>query len=113
MPKIALTVRVRPRWAQQQKEDFSMRPPAALSGPMLHRLNAYALAATAAGVSALALASPARAEIVYTPADVVIAPGDSYILTISPNQHRGNFSFVNEAGTQRGHTQNCYDQKGH
>jgi hypothetical protein len=38
--------------------------------PLHHRLNAYALAASAAGVSVLALVQPSEAEIVYTPADV-------------------------------------------
>jgi hypothetical protein len=37
-----------------------------------HRLNAYTLAATAAGVGALCFAKPAEARIVYTPAHVAI-----------------------------------------
>lgn len=43
-----------------------------LSQPLQQRLNAYALAATAAGVGMLALTPPAQAEIVYTKAHVVI-----------------------------------------
>jgi hypothetical protein len=43
-----------------------------LSPPLLHRLNHYALAATAAGVASLALAQPAEAKIVFTPAHVKI-----------------------------------------
>jgi hypothetical protein len=41
-----------------------------LSESVHRRLNMYALAATAAGVSALALAQPGQAKIVYTPANV-------------------------------------------
>jgi hypothetical protein len=51
-----------------------MKRPVKISAPLsdsLHRkLNAYALSACAAGVGALALAQPAQAKIVYTPADV-------------------------------------------
>jgi hypothetical protein len=36
------------------------------------RLNAYALAAAAAGAGLLAMAHPAAAEIVYTPADTIL-----------------------------------------
>ncbi len=39
-----------------------------LSDSFLHQLNMYALAASAAGVGVLALAKPAEAKIVYTPA---------------------------------------------
>src|SRR5580692_6166326 len=41
-----------------------------LSESLHRKLNAYALSACAAGVGALALAQPAQAKIVYTPADV-------------------------------------------
>ena len=40
-----------------------------------HQLNMYALAAGAAGVGMLALAQPAQARIIYTPADVTIGHG--------------------------------------
>jgi len=43
-----------------------------LSASVQHQLNMYALAASAAGVSALALAQPAEAKIVYTPAHIVL-----------------------------------------
>jgi len=92
-----------------QKEDFSMRAPVSLSDSLHHRLNAYALAATAAGVSAIALTPPAKAEIVYTPKDVVIAPGDHYDLVFG--KQRLNFTITNQGG--RNGTQSCYDQKGH
>ena len=56
------------------KEVVMKRPrkPASLSLSVHHRLNMYALAASAAGVSLLALAPPSEAEIVYTKAHVVL-----------------------------------------
>jgi hypothetical protein len=50
-----------PRTAQQLSESFTSR------------VNAYALAATAAGVSVIALTQPAAGEIVYTPANQAIS----------------------------------------
>jgi len=46
------------------------RVPLQLSESLHQRLNAYALVASAAGVGILALAQPAKARIVYTPAHV-------------------------------------------
>jgi hypothetical protein len=46
------------------------RAASSLSKSTHHRLNMYALAASAAGVGVLGLASPAEAKIVYTPAHV-------------------------------------------
>jgi len=51
------------------------RMPCKLSDSLHHRLNAYALAAGAAGVSLLAPADPAQAKIVYTPAGVTFGGG--------------------------------------
>jgi len=48
------------------------RQAAHLSESLSHRLNAYALAASAAGVSVLALAQSGEAKIVYTKAHVVL-----------------------------------------
>jgi hypothetical protein len=45
------------------------RKPSALSDSLQRHLNAYALAASAAGVGMLALAQPAEAKIVYTPSN--------------------------------------------
>jgi hypothetical protein len=44
------------------------RKAANLSASLDHQLNGYALAASAAGVALLALAPPAEAKIIYTPA---------------------------------------------
>ena len=43
------------------------------------RLRAYALAASAASVGLLALAQPANAQVVYTPANVSITSGDLFL----------------------------------
>jgi hypothetical protein len=52
--------------------------------PAVHRsLNAYALAASAAGVSLLALAQPSEAEVVYTPAHVLITREASYSIDLN------------------------------
>jgi hypothetical protein len=54
-----------------------------LSSSLHHRLNAYALAASAAGVGVLALAQPAEAKIIYTPTHKVIKPNSSYDLDLN------------------------------
>ncbi len=53
------------------------------SGSFHQRLNAYALAASSAGVTLLALAEPSTAEIIYTPAHHVIADRGSYRLDLN------------------------------
>jgi hypothetical protein len=55
------------------KRSSTSRKTADLSESLHCQLNMYALAATAAGVSALALAQPAEAKIVYTPANIQIS----------------------------------------
>jgi len=47
------------------------------------RLNTYAVAAGAVGVSLMALASPSEAEILYTPANKVIGRGSTYNLDVN------------------------------
>jgi hypothetical protein len=54
------------------KRDSRPRTSAKLSESVRKQLNTYALAASAAGVSALALVGPAEAKIVYTPANIQI-----------------------------------------
>jgi hypothetical protein len=56
------------------------RQPSNLSESLHQRLNSYALAASAAGVSMLALAQPAEAKIVYTKANIAINPNTKYHL---------------------------------
>jgi hypothetical protein len=58
-----------------QRSPRPRKKPANLSESVHRRLNSYALAASAAGVGALALAQPAEAKIVYTPAHVKIVHG--------------------------------------
>jgi hypothetical protein len=55
------------------------------------QLNMYALAASAAGVGLLALATPARAEVVYTPANQVIGHNGVYGLDVN---HDGTVDFL-------------------
>jgi hypothetical protein len=70
------------------------RTPSALSGLLQKRLNTYALAAGAAGVSLLALPLPSEAEIVYTPANVKIGRDGGLNLDLN---HDGIVDFtVNE-----------------
>ncbi len=73
------------------------RIPASLSRSLHHRLNLYALAATAAGVGALALAQPAQAEIVYTPAHKKLHLNHNFFLDLN---HDGvnDFKFFMKAG---------------
>ena len=59
------------------------RAPAHLSDSLRRRLNAYALAASAAGVGMLALAQSSEAEIVYTPTHHVFRKGHIYKLDLN------------------------------
>jgi hypothetical protein len=47
------------------------------------KLNAYALAATAAGVGMLALTPPVEGKIIYTPKNVQISPGTTYQIDLN------------------------------
>jgi hypothetical protein len=58
------------------------RTPINLSDSLHQRLNSYALAASAAGVTLLALAPPAEAKIVYTPAHARIGLNKQYNLDL-------------------------------
>jgi hypothetical protein len=53
---------------------ISPRPTSILPEPLRRHLDAYGLAASAAGVSVLALAASAEARIVYTPTHVKLTP---------------------------------------
>jgi len=83
------------------------RKTANLSDSIHHRLNMYALAASAAGVGALALAQPIEAKIVYTPANVKIG----YIPYNLDLNHDGVVDFQIETGyssNQYFHTQDVF-----
>jgi hypothetical protein len=62
-----------------------------LSESVHRQLNMYALAASATGVSVLALAQPVGAKIVYTPADVKISPNNNFNLDLN---HDGTTDFT-------------------
>jgi hypothetical protein len=67
------------------------RTPSSLSDLIHQQLNAYALAATAAGVGVLALVAPAEAKIVYTTANHVIGENQMYQLALN---HRERDFFI-------------------
>jgi hypothetical protein len=67
------------------------RIPAQLSESLHQRLNAYALAASAAGAGMLALAMPAEARIVYTKTHHAIIAGYPYEIDLN---HDGTRDFV-------------------
>src|SRR3981081_1041616 len=71
---------------------------ARLSDSLHQRLNSYALAASAAGVSALALSQPAEARIVYTPVHHVIRKNSYFDIDLN---HDGivDFTIFNSART--------------
>ncbi len=64
-----------------------------LSESVLRQLSSYAAAASAAGVSVLALVRPADAKIVYTPAHIEI--GDQTVLLDLNHDGQTDFSFRN------------------
>jgi hypothetical protein len=61
------------------------RPRKTLSDSFHRQLNMYSLAASAAGVGTLALAQPAQARIVYTPAHDQLVFNDPYLLDFDNN----------------------------
>lgn len=76
------------------------RKPSTLSKSTHRLLDSYALAATAAGVGVLALASPAEGKIVYTPAHHVIRMGTHYNLDLNHDKTT-DFTLRNGAGTSK------------
>ena len=74
------------------------RVPSQLPESLHKHLNAYALAASAAGVGALALVQPAEARIVYTPTHHIITQGHPYDLDVN-NDGRPDFRLSNGATT--------------
>jgi hypothetical protein len=72
------------------------RKTATLSESVYRKLNMYALAASATGTGLLSLVQPARAEIIYTPANVKI--GTSTFLDLN-NDGINDFKFINTVHT--------------
>ena len=54
-----------------------------LPASVKHRLDAYALAASAAGIGLLTLPASSSAEVIFTPAHVLITTGGSYKLDVN------------------------------
>ncbi len=67
------------------------RTPFTLSGSLNNRLNAYVIAAGAAGVTLIALAPALEAEVVYTSANEIIGRQGSYKLDLN---HDGLIDYV-------------------
>lgn len=68
-----------------------VRKPAVLSELLHHHLNAYTVAASAAGVGMLALSTASQAKIIYTPAHQVIRQNGTYPLDLN---HDGTVDFL-------------------
>jgi len=75
-----------------------------LSESLHHQLDLYALAASAAGVGAMALTQPAEAKIIYTKVHQVIGPKSSYKLDLN---HDGvtDFTLTRRSNCR---TSSCY-----
>jgi hypothetical protein len=67
------------------------KTPFVLSLPLQRRLNAYAVAASSAGVTMLALTQPSQAKVVYTKAHQVIGQEGIYNLDLN---HDGTVDFL-------------------
>jgi hypothetical protein len=76
-------------------------PLSSLSDSFTHRLNAYALAAGAAGVGMLALARPASAKIVYTPAHIPIVQNKGLVELDLNHDGINDFQFSNYTYSER------------
>jgi hypothetical protein len=71
----------------------SRKTPSVLTNSARRRLDMYALAASAAGIGAIASVQPSEAKVVYTPAHHVIGEGQKYALTL--NHTHADFLLVN------------------
>lgn len=71
-----------------------MKRPADLPESLSHRLNSYALAASAAGVGVLALTQATEAKVIYTPVHIHIPPTQNYRLDINQDGTI-DFTFTN------------------
>jgi len=77
------------------------RTPSKLSDSLHHQLNMYALAASAAGVGAVASAQSAEAKVIYTPTHVVIGHG-------GVNQYYLHLTHSKVADLEFLHVSGCY-----
>ncbi len=77
------------------------RKPSKLSESLQRHLNAYAMAATAAGVGMLALAQPSEAKIIYTETNVKIGYKSEVVLDLT-NDGTTDFLFNNDTFSGNG-----------
>ena len=75
------------------------RVPSQLPESLHRRLNAYALAASAAGVGVLALAQPAEGRIVYTPTHKTITFNQGILEFDVNNDGTADFKLIDASGT--------------
>ncbi len=80
------------------KRSSRLRGAAKLSGSVHQELNMYALAASAAGVGMLALAQPAEAKIIYTPAHRHV-PLNGHLGIDLTRDHVANFYIARNSGS--------------
>jgi hypothetical protein len=85
--------------ATKSKKSIRNRSSIRLSAGLEKSLSAYAVAATAAGVSLLALASPAEARIVYTSANTPIPVNGGPVPLDLNHDGVADFSFSNQLRT--------------
>ena len=79
------------RSAAQSVTATGKRTPSRVSGALDKSLLSYAAAAGAAGVGMLAVAPPAHAKIVYTPANVTLLPNQVAGLDLNHDDNRRQF----------------------
>jgi hypothetical protein len=72
-----------PKKDSMKRSPGSRQMPSKLSESLHRQLNMYALAASAAGVGALALVQPAEAKVIYTPSHIRIGQGVSIQLDLN------------------------------
>lgn len=78
-----------------------------ISEPISHRLSTYAVAATAAGVGALALAQPAQAKIIYTPAHQKVPIGSNFYLDLNHDKINDFALLIRLSSLSCGRAQTC------
>lgn len=81
----------------------SVTHPAKLPASLQRNLSLYAIAATAAGVQALALAQPSEAEVVYTPAHTFIGSNRHFSFDLN-NDGVNDFTILNFYGRASAYT---------
>jgi hypothetical protein len=96
------------------RSSLKRRPTSSLNKKLDRKLLAYTTAASAAGASLLALAQPAHAEIVYTPANQTISANQQFSLDLN-NDGIEDFDIDNQfspMGVKGGHRGGAFPTNG-